>query len=85
MFNYSLLIQSGIPKFQIDIVRTFLVAQSLRLCAPNAGSPGLIPGQGTGSHMLQLKPGAAKEINIKKQASKQKMLFPLKKNKTNSP
>ena len=53
----------------------------LRLRAPNAGSPGLIPGQGTGSHMLQLKPSAAKEINIKKQASKQKMLFPLKKKK----
>ena len=27
----------------------------LRLCAPNAGVPDLIPGQGTRSHMLQLK------------------------------
>ena len=53
----------------------------LRLRAPSAGSPGLIPGQGTGSHMLQLKPGAAKERNIKKQASKQKILFPLKRKK----
>ena len=29
------------------------------LCS-NAGGPGLIPGQGTRSHMLQLRPGAAK-------------------------
>ncbi|TEA30083.1 hypothetical protein DBR06_SOUSAS18210011, partial [Sousa chinensis] len=32
-----------------------LVAQWLRLCAPNAGGPGLIPGQGTRSHMPQLR------------------------------
>ena len=30
---------------------TSLVAQWLRLCAPNAGVPGSIPGQGTRSHM----------------------------------
>ena len=30
-----------------------LVIQWLRPCALNAGSPGLIPGQGTRSHMLQ--------------------------------
>ena len=30
---------------------TSLVVQWLRLCAPNAGGPGLIPSQGTGSHM----------------------------------
>ena len=28
-----------------------LVVQWIRLCPPNAGGPGLIPGQGTGSHM----------------------------------
>ncbi|TEA37700.1 hypothetical protein DBR06_SOUSAS9210016, partial [Sousa chinensis] len=28
-----------------------LVVQWLRLCAPNAGDPGSIPGQGTRSHM----------------------------------
>ena len=28
--------------------------QWLRLCAPNAGGPGLIPGQGSRSHTLQL-------------------------------
>ena len=37
-----------------------LVVQWLRLCAPNAGGPGLIPGQGPGSHLLQLRPGTAK-------------------------
>ena len=34
---------------------TSLVVQWLRLCTPNAGTPGSIPGQGTGSHMPQLK------------------------------
>ena len=34
---------------------TFLVVQGLTLHAPNAGAPGLIPGQGTRSHMPQLK------------------------------
>ena len=29
----------------------------LRLCAPDVGDLGLIPGQGTRSHMLQLRPG----------------------------
>ena len=34
-------------------VRT-LVVQCLRVCAPNVGGLGLIPGQGTRSHILQL-------------------------------
>ena len=34
---------------------TSLVVQWLRLSAPNAGSPGSIPGQGTRSHMPQLR------------------------------
>ena len=34
---------------------TSLMVQSLRLRSPKTGGPGLIPGQGTGSHMLQLK------------------------------
>ena len=34
---------------------TSLVVQWLRLCAPNARGPGLIPGQGTRSHMPQLR------------------------------
>ena len=39
---------------------TSLVVQWLRLQAPNAGGQGSIPGQGTRSHMLQLRPRAAK-------------------------
>ena len=34
---------------------TSLMIQWLRFHAPNAGGPGLISGQGTRSHMLQLK------------------------------
>ena len=34
---------------------TLLVVQWLRLWTPNIGDPGLIPGQGTGSHMLELR------------------------------
>ncbi|TEA42458.1 hypothetical protein DBR06_SOUSAS1810269, partial [Sousa chinensis] len=30
-----------------------LMVQWLRCCAPNAGGPGSIPGQGTRSHMPQ--------------------------------
>ena len=33
---------------------TSLAVQLLRLCTPNAGSPGSIPGQGTRFHMLWL-------------------------------
>ena len=36
---------------KLTIFRTSLAAQWLRLCAPNAGGPGSIPGQGTRSHM----------------------------------
>ena len=34
---------------------TSLVVQWLRLCTPSAGGPGLISGQGTRSHMPQLR------------------------------
>ena len=47
------------------IAGTSLVAQWLRLRIPNAGGLGSIPGQGTRSHMPQLRPYAAKQINIK--------------------
>ena len=40
--------------------RTSLVVQQLRLWAPNAGGLGSIPGQGTRSHVLQLRPSVAK-------------------------
>ena len=38
-----------------DNLGTSLIVQWLRLWAPNAGGLGLIPGQRTGSHMLQLR------------------------------
>ena len=57
---------------------TSLEVQWLRLQAPNAGSPSLIPGQGTRSHvpqlrvhMLQLTPTQPNKY-IKKQVYKQK-------------
>ena len=36
-------------------IETSLVVQWLKLHTPNAGGPGLIPGQETTSHTLQLK------------------------------
>ena len=38
-----------------------MVVQWLRFCAPNAVGPGLIPGQGTRSHMPQLSSHAVTE------------------------
>ena len=46
-----------------SLLETSLVVQWLRLCTPNAGGPGLIPGQGTRFNMPQLRPREAKEIN----------------------
>ena len=46
---------------KLSIQRDSLVVQWLRLHAPNAGPLGSIPGQGTRSHMLQLRPGTAKK------------------------
>ena len=40
----------------LKIQGTSLVIHCLRLQAPNAGGRGSIPGQGTRSHMLQLRP-----------------------------
>ena len=40
------------------------MVQWLRAQAPNAGDRCSIPGQGTNSPMLQLKPGAATQIDI---------------------
>ena len=36
-------------------IRSSLVVQWLKLHAPDAGGPGSIPGQGSRSHLLQLK------------------------------
>lgn len=50
----------GLPQKYLPI-GTSLVVRWLSLCAPNAGSPGSIPGQGTRSHILQLRPSAVKK------------------------
>ena len=47
-------ISPGLPLIR-SLVRTSLVVLWLRLQAPNAGGLGLIPGQRTRSHMLQLR------------------------------
>ena len=39
---------------------TYLVVKWLRLCTSSSGGPSLIPGRGTRSHKLQLRPGTAK-------------------------
>ena len=49
---------------------TLLVTQQLRLCTPNAGSPGLIPHQGTRSDMPQLRPSAATAPHHRKKKKK---------------
>ena len=43
-----------------DHLRDFPVVQWLTLHTVNAGGPGLIPGQGTRPHMLQLRLSAAR-------------------------
>ena len=53
------LLQSSF-QFKKSLKRTSLVDEWLRLHAFNAGDPALIPGQGTGSHMPQLRPGMVK-------------------------
>ena len=45
----------GMQRGNKEIRGTLLVLQWLRLQAPNTGGPGSIPGQGTRSHMPQLK------------------------------
>ena len=42
-------------KYPEKLVGTSLLVQWLTLHAPNAGDQGSIPGQGTRSHMLQLR------------------------------
>ena len=42
------------------ILGIFLVVQWLRLCVPDAGDLGSIPGQGSRSHILQQRPSSVK-------------------------
>ena len=52
-----------------------LVVWWLRLHAPNAGSLGPIPGQGTRSHRPQPRPGVTKQIIKKKKKKKNAVEF----------
>ena len=60
VFSKYQLDKDGVVLFKKVSAGTSLLVQWLTLSAPKAGGPGLIPGQGTRSHMLQLRPGAAK-------------------------
>ena len=65
------LVPPGKPPTITDTFRNcekglFLVVQWLRLCAPSARSLGSIPGQGTRSHMMQLRCSTVKQINKNK-------------------
>ena len=51
-------------------VETSLMVQWLRLHAPNARDPGSFPGQGTRSHMLQLRPSTGNKYVLKKKSHK---------------
>ena len=51
---FTNLVNSGEIASVKNHLETFLVVQWLRLCAPSTGGPGLIPGQGTRPHMVQL-------------------------------
>ena len=54
---------------------TSLLVQWLRLCAPNAGDLGSIPGQGTRSHMQQLKILHAMSETHQRQINKNKSIY----------
>ena len=57
--SYSFQVTNRMP-FKNYHRGTSLVVQGLRLRVRNAGGLGSIPGQGTRSHVLQLKPSVAK-------------------------
>ena len=56
--------------------RTSLVVQWLRLHSPNERGLGSILGQGTRSHVVQLRSRAGKLINLKKKKKACKLHFP---------
>ena len=58
---------SAVSPIKNPFIRTSLVVQCLRLCAPNAGDAGSIPGQGTRSHKPQLRASQAQPNKIFKE------------------
>ena len=70
-------IQTIIREIQIKTTGTSLEVQWLRLHSSNAGGPGSIPGQGTRSHTLQLRPGTINKYNASKMKIKTTMSYHL--------
>ena len=58
LFYSILLMRTWIKTWTLE---TSLVVQWLRLRIPSAGNLGSIPGQGIGSHVLQLRPSCYKQ------------------------
>ena len=58
---------SAVSPIKNPFIMTSLVVQWLRLCAPNAGDAGSIPGQGTRSHKPQLRASQAQPNKIFKE------------------
>ena len=52
--KYSVISESN-KMFNNKSIGTSLVVQWLRFCAPNVAGSDMIPGQGTRSHIIQLK------------------------------
>ena len=63
ILNPNLFIKSHVL-LRLKLPGTSLVVQWLRLHAPNAEGQGSIPGQGTRSHMPQLRPSTTKQVDI---------------------
>ena len=59
-------IKSEKTRIENNILDTSSARLKCKACTPKAWGPGSIPGWVTRSHMLQLRPCAANEINILK-------------------
>ena len=65
-------LNTGEDAKKTDHSGTSLVVQWLRLRAPNAGGPGLVPGQGTEAHRLQLRiPFATRKVRDPAESNKE--------------
>ena len=62
--NYTNQAKLSWTSFRLNVLGASLVIQWLRFHVPNAEGSGLISGQGTRSHMLQLRPSTAREREL---------------------
>ena len=66
VFIHTFFLPINLLKYFLEtLLGDFPGVQWLRLCSPSAGGLGLIPGQGTRSHMLQVKDSACHYHNTK--------------------